>query len=124
MAGSRGRAPWLPLVPQIVDTYVLTSFVFYFVVLLASFVLMTEIFNFFELLSDIIHNGIALSRVFTYLFFLTPKLIYDTLPVSVLVAVLAAFGVMSKQNEITAFKACGVSLFRLAAPQGRCRRAI
>ena len=38
------------------------------------------------------------------------------LPISILVAVLAAFGVMSKQNEITAFKACGVSLFRLAAP--------
>ena len=36
--------------------------------------------------------------------------------VSILVAVLAAFGVMSKQNEITAFKACGVSLYRLAVP--------
>jgi LPS export ABC transporter permease LptG len=38
------------------------------------------------------------------------------LPVSVLVAGLATFGVMSKQNEITAFKACGVSLARLAIP--------
>ena len=54
--------------------------------------------------------------MFTYLFFLTPQLIYEMLPISILVAVLAAFGVMSKQNEITAFKACGVSLFRLAAP--------
>ena len=33
-----------------------------------------------------------------------------------LVAVLATFGVMSKNNEVTAFKACGVSLFRLAMP--------
>ena len=110
------RAPWLPLVPQLVDTYVLTSFVFYFVVLLASFVLMTEIYNFFELLSDIIRNGIALSRVFTYLFFLTPKLIYDTLPVSVLVGVLVTFGILTKHNEVTAFKACGISLRRLAIP--------
>jgi len=55
-------------------------------------------------------------KMFTYLFFLTPQLIYDLLPPSILVAVLAAFGVMSKQNEITAFKACGVSLYRLAAP--------
>ena len=54
--------------------------------------------------------------MFTYLFWLSPQLIYEMLPVSVLVAVLAAFGVMSKQNEITAFRACGVSLFRLAAP--------
>ena len=33
-----------------------------------------------------------------------------------LVAVLVTFGVLSKKNEITAFKACGVSLYRLALP--------
>jgi LPS export ABC transporter permease LptF/LPS export ABC transporter permease LptG len=111
-----GRAPWLPMVPQIVDTYVLTSFVFYFVVMLASFVMMTEIYNFFELLSDIIRNNIPMSKVFTYLFFLAPMLIYKMLPISVLVAVLVTFGVMTKHNEVTAFKACGVSLLRLAVP--------
>jgi LPS export ABC transporter permease LptG len=50
------------------------------------------------------------------LLFLTPKLIYDSTPISVLVAVLVTFGVMSKHNEVTAFKASGVSLHRLAAP--------
>jgi len=114
--GEGGRVPWLPLVPQLLDTYVLTSFLFYFVLLLASFVLMTEVYNFFELLGDIIRNGIAMSRVFTYLFFLTPMLIYDTLPISVLVAVLVTFGVLTKHNEVTAFKACGISLHRLAIP--------
>jgi LPS export ABC transporter permease LptG/LPS export ABC transporter permease LptF len=111
-----GRVRWMPLVPQLLDTYVLTSFLFYFAVLLASFVLMTEVYNFFELLGDIIRNGIAMSRVFTYLFFLTPMLIYDTLPISVLVAVLVTFGVLTKHNEVTAFKACGISLHRLAIP--------
>jgi LPS export ABC transporter permease LptG len=48
--------------------------------------------------------------------FLTPKLIYDSAPMGVLVAVLVTFGVLSKHNEVTAFKACGVSLHRLAAP--------
>ena len=33
-----------------------------------------------------------------------------------LVAVLVTFGVLTKHNEVTAFKACGVSLRRLAAP--------
>jgi LPS export ABC transporter permease LptG len=77
---------------------------------------MTLIYNFFELIGDMIRNKIPLVKMFTYLFFLTPKLIYDTLPISILVAVLAAFGVLSKQNEVTAFKACGVSLHRLALP--------
>jgi LPS export ABC transporter permease LptG/LPS export ABC transporter permease LptF len=106
----------LPLLPQLLDTYILSNFLFYLGLLLASFVLMTEVYTFFELLSDIVKNKIAMSRVVTYLVFLTPKLIYDTLPVSILVAVLVNFGVLTKHNEVTAFKACGVSLHRLALP--------
>jgi LPS export ABC transporter permease LptG/LPS export ABC transporter permease LptF len=105
-----------PLLPQVIDTYILSNFFFYFVLLLGSFVAMTQIYTFFELLSDIVKNKIALSTVFTYLAFLTPKLVYDTLPVSVLVAVLVTFGVLTKQNEVIAFRACGVSLHRLAVP--------
>src|SRR2546429_7531621 len=67
-------------------------------------------------MGDIVRNHIAMSRVFLYLFFLIPKLIYDTLPVSVLVAVLVTFGILTKNNEVTAFKACGVSMYRLALP--------
>ena len=110
------RSLRLPLVPQLVDTYVLSSFLFYLVVLLASFVAMTQVYNFFELLGDIVAHKIPLSKVFTYLFFLMPRLIYDTLPISVLVAVLVTFGILTKNNEVTAFKACGISLHRLAAP--------
>src|SRR6185295_7702676 len=96
--------------------YVLTNFLFYFAVVLACFVLMTEMYVFFELLGDYVHNHIPLVKMLTYLFFLTPELIYRLAPISVLVAVLVNFGVMTKNNEVTAFKACGVSLFRLAAP--------
>ncbi|HTS50561.1 MAG TPA: LptF/LptG family permease [Bryobacteraceae bacterium] len=103
-------------VPQVVDTYVLQSFLFYFAVLLISFVLMIHVYTFFELLSDIVKNHIAITRVFTYLFFLTPQLIYDSAPFSVLVAVLVTFGILTKHNEITAFKATGISLYRLAVP--------
>jgi LPS export ABC transporter permease LptG/LPS export ABC transporter permease LptF len=105
-----------PLVPQIIDTYILSTFLFYFTLWLASLVFMTLIYNFFELVPDMIRNRVPLLKMFTYLFFLTPTLIYQFLPISVLLAVLGAFGVMSKLNEITAFKACGVSLFRLAMP--------
>uniref|UniRef100_Q01UA2 Permease YjgP/YjgQ family protein n=1 Tax=Solibacter usitatus (strain Ellin6076) TaxID=234267 RepID=Q01UA2_SOLUE len=114
---SAGLGGWrIPLLPQLVDTYILSNFVTYLVLMLASFVSLELIRNFFELINDMLRNNISLKIMFKYLFFLSPQLIYQMLPVSILVAVLAAFGVMSKQNEITAFKACGVSLFRLAAP--------
>jgi len=112
----RPSAGRLPLLPQLLDAYVLSSYLLYFLVFLAAFVLMTEVYTFFELLGDIVRNHIPLGRVFTYLFFLAPMLIYDSAPVSAMVAVLVTFGVMAKHNEVTAFKTCGVSLHRLAAP--------
>ena len=104
------------LLPQIIDTYVLTSFLFYFAILLGGFVVLTEVFNFFELLADAFHNSIPMSELLRYLFYLAPKLIYDTAPVGVLVASLVTFGILAKNNEIIALKACGVSLYRLALP--------
>ena len=104
------------LLPQIIDTYVLTSFLFYFAILLGGFVLLTEVFNFFELLADAFHNNIPMSELLRYLFYLAPKLIYDTAPVGVLVASLVTFGLLAKNNEILALKACGVSLYRLSLP--------
>jgi len=111
------RWSWrIPLLPGVVDTYVLSSFLFYFVMLLLSFVAMTHVFTFFELLSDIIKNRTPLDRILSYHLFLTPRLIYNFTPYAVLTAVLVVFGVLTKHNEITAFKASGVSQYRLAMP--------
>ncbi|MEP6716514.1 MAG: LptF/LptG family permease [Terriglobia bacterium] len=101
---------------QLMDTYVLSNFIFYFVLWLAAFVTMSQVYNFFDLLGDIVKNHIPLSRVLVYHVFLTPLLIYETLPISVLLAVLMTFGVMTKNNEVTAFKACGISVRRLGLP--------
>jgi LPS export ABC transporter permease LptG/LPS export ABC transporter permease LptF len=106
----------IPLLPQLIDTYILSNFLFYFGVILATLISMFLVFNFFELTGDMIRNHISLRTMFTYLFFLTPLYIYDLSPICVLIAVLANLGVLSKQNEVTAFRACGVSLFRLAMP--------
>ena len=48
--------------------------------------------------------------------YLTPYLLYQLAPLAALVATLVTIGVMSKNNEIVACKASGISLYRLAAP--------
>ena len=101
---------------SLIDSYILTGFTFYFVVILFSLVLLTDVYNFFDLMGDIVRNHIPMSHVFEYLFFLNPQLIYVLLPISVLVGVLVTFGILTKNNEVTAFKACGVSLLRLGVP--------
>jgi len=105
-----------PVLVHIVDTYVLSSFIFYFLLWLASFVLMYQVFNFFELLQDMIRNHPPTAHVLAYFMYLTPRLIEYFAPLAVLAAVLVVFGVLAKNNEITAFKACGISAYRLAAP--------
>jgi LPS export ABC transporter permease LptF/LPS export ABC transporter permease LptG len=118
-ARKRRQRSWtlrIPLLVQVIDTYILAGFLFYFVLLLVSFVLMYHFFQFFTLLSDMIKNNIPMSHMLSYHFFLTPRLVYQFTPVAVLAAVLVVFGVMAKNNEVTAFKACGISVYRLAAP--------
>ncbi len=106
----------VPVLAQVIDIYILSGFVFYFVLWLVSFVLMYHFYQFFTLLSDMVKNNIPMSHMLSYLFFLTPRLVYTSASIAVLAAVLVVFGVMSKNNEVTAFKACGVSSYRLAAP--------
>jgi LPS export ABC transporter permease LptG len=101
---------------QILDNYVLSSFLFYFAVTLFCLLTMVQVYTFFNLLGDIVKNHIPMSRVLKYHLYLTPNLIYGSLPIAVLVSILATFGVMTKNNEVTAFKACGISVRRLGVP--------
>jgi LPS export ABC transporter permease LptG/LPS export ABC transporter permease LptF len=112
----RWRGPRVRIMPMVVDTYVLSKFLFYFLVWIVGFVLMYHVFTFFELASDVIRNHISLGTLARYHLFLTPRLIYDLTPYAVLVSVLVVIAVFSKHNEVDAFKACGVSVFRLTAP--------
>jgi LPS export ABC transporter permease LptG/LPS export ABC transporter permease LptF len=102
--------------PMLVDAYVLNGFIFYFFILLTALVMMTEVFTFFELLSDMVKNNISMAKMLDYLFNLAPKLIYDSTPMAVLVATLICFGILTKHNEVTAFKAGGISVYRLTVP--------
>ncbi|MBV8808309.1 MAG: LptF/LptG family permease [Acidobacteriaceae bacterium] len=106
----------LGLRPMLVDRYVLAGFVFYFAILLVALVSLIEVFTFFELLGDMIKNDISMSTMVDYLYHLAPSLIYQLTPIGTLVASLICFGILTKYNEVTAFKAGGVSVHRLAAP--------
>ena len=114
MNGRAMRGPIDLLVP-IVDRYVLRTFLFYLVVFLTAFVAIWYIFSFFELLNDMLTRDKAASFV-PYAYYLTPFLLYNTAPLAVLVATLVCFGLLARQHELTAFRACGVSLYRLSVP--------
>jgi LPS export ABC transporter permease LptG len=45
-----------------------------------------------------------------------PAVAYYVIPVATLVSALVTIGLLAKQNEVTAMKACGISIYRIAAP--------
>lgn len=102
--------------PQILDDYVLRQFLEYLGLILSTFVVLTLVFTFFELLGDIIRNRVALITVGEYLVNVIPSMVYLMTPLSVLIAVLVTFGLLQKSNELTAMKATGISLYRLIVP--------
>jgi LPS export ABC transporter permease LptG/LPS export ABC transporter permease LptF len=102
--------------PLILDDYVLRQFLEYLGLVLATFVVLTLVFSFFELLGDIVRNRIALITVGEYLVNVIPSMLYLMTPLSVLIAVLVTFGLLQKSNELTAMKATGISLYRLIVP--------
>lgn len=106
----------LTIRPMLIDGYVLNGFIFYFGVLLIALIALIEVFSFFELLGDMIQNDIGMPTMIDYLWNLVPRLIYELTPIGVLVASLICFGILTKYNEVTAFKAGGISVHRLAAP--------
>jgi len=109
------RAPgerWI----QILDLYVLRAWVFYFLLLLVAFCGIYIIFDFFQLLADVVRNHIPTLVVLNYYRFLLPQIVYLMLPLAVLVATLVSFGLLAKSNQITAMLSAGVSVYRASLP--------
>lgn len=102
--------------PQVLDYYLLRNFIFYFVLLLIGFILLFEIFTFFDLLDDIAQHRATYLDVANYFRYLSYYLIYQLAPLACLVSVLITLGIMTKNNELVAFKAAGISLYRVALP--------
>lgn len=102
--------------PMMIDVYLLQQFFYYFVVLLAGFVVIFDAFTLFDLLADISRNHIPFGTVVSYFRYLVPLMIYQLAPLAALVATLVTLGILAKNNEVIAFKAGGISLYRLVLP--------
>ena len=102
--------------PLILDDFILRDFFLYLGMILSSFIMLTLVFTFFELLGDIVRNRISLLTIGDYLINVTPSMIYLMTPLSVLLAVLVTFGIMQRTNELTAMKATGISIYRVIFP--------
>jgi lipopolysaccharide export system permease protein len=69
-----------------------------------------------KLMDMVVNHGVSLAEVCGIIGYIMPAFLELTFPMAVLLGVLMGFGRMSSDQEMTAARACGISLYRLAVP--------
>ena len=96
--------------------YVLKEVLHIFFIGLMTFTIILLMDKIFRLIELIVTRGTSTFQILKLLFYIAPSFLVFTIPMSVLLATLLSFGRLSSDNEITAFKASGVSLYQLFWP--------
>jgi LPS export ABC transporter permease LptG len=102
--------------PNTLDRYIIREFLKILTLVLVSTAALFIIVDYTDISGDIRTNHIPLHIVAAYYRFTIFQILNYTLPISVLVSTLVTFGIFSKNNEVTAFKSGGMSLYRAALP--------
>ena len=101
---------------SLLDRYIVRRFLGVFALVLTSVVTLYIVGDLGENLDQMIKNQVPRGVVLDYYKYLSLQILYDVSPIVVLVTTLLTFSILSRSNELTAFKALGVSLFRLSLP--------
>ncbi len=101
---------------QIFDIYIIRGWFFYLLIMLFALTGIYVIFDFFQLLGDVVWHHAPPALVLNYYRYLLPQVVYLMLPLSILVATLVNFSLLTKTNQVTAIKAAGISLYRISLP--------
>lgn len=101
---------------RILRDYVLKEFFHSFFLTLVVFTFVFLVGNIITLANYIINKGVETLAVLKLFAYLIPWLLSFTLPIAVLTASILSFGRFSGDGELTAMKASGISLYRVAMP--------
>ncbi len=116
----RGGSAWVPAFESSVSTmrtikrYITVSFLgtfFLTLIVLTVVMCLALIFK----INDLLVRGVPAAPIFQIMLSGVPQMLAISIPVSVMTACLLVFGRLSADGEITAMKACGVSLRQIMA---------
>lgn len=102
--------------PNLLDRYVVRLFAMVFLLVALSGLSLMVVFDLVETVDEILKNKVQSGIVLNYYKYLSLQLFYEIAPIIVLVTTLMTFSLLARTNEVTACKALGLSLYRLALP--------
>ena len=100
----------------ILDRYLMRNFIKTFAVTLLCFAFFRFIVDFFDRVDNLLKAGASLGSSFRYFLYKFPFLIAPVFEFTALFSSLFTLGVLSRNREITAMRASGISLHRLSLP--------
>ena len=104
------------IIMKIVDRYLIKEYLRNLLFITLSFISLFLIIDFFEKFRMFLSNHATFPQMGSYFFFRIPMIVSQILPAAILLASLMTCGYLSRHSEITAMKANGISLYRIALP--------
>jgi lipopolysaccharide export system permease protein len=101
---------------KLIDRYLLKNFLVPLGYCLTAFILIYMVFDLFDNLSNFIKAGTPLPSVLKFYALLIPSVLVFIVPISLLLSALYSLSQLTKNNELTAMRASGISLYRLVTP--------
>lgn len=98
------------------NLYVTKSFVVTFVMAMSVLTFCMLGARFFKEFFEKVSNGLPISEAGMLIVYLLPGILSWTIPWTTLVAVMLVFGRLSADSEITAMRACGISILQIISP--------
>jgi lipopolysaccharide export system permease protein len=100
----------------VIHRYITQLFFKYFGIVLGVVIVIYLSIDFFQRIDNFLEDQIAPALIAAYYLYKIPVIVSQITPIAVLLGVLAAFGLMAKNNELIALKSGGVSLHYLLIP--------
>jgi LPS export ABC transporter permease LptG/LPS export ABC transporter permease LptF len=105
---------------SILDRYVAMTYARMFALAFAALIGVFYIATFLDQSDKVFKGQATWTTLLTFFWYQTPEYIYYVIPLSVLLATLVTIGLLTKNSELIVMKACGISLYRIAAPALLC----
>jgi len=101
---------------KLIDKYILSQFLFILALFLIIFLSIYLIFDFFEKIDNFFKANVPFGTIISYFLLNLPSVLNQIFPAVCLLSTLIALTLLRKNNEFVAFKACGISPYRIIAP--------
>lgn len=101
---------------RLLDRYVVSEFLKFFILGLIAFVLIFTIVDLFEKVDKFIDKDVAVEVILQYYLFDAPNTIVLMTPVALLLSCFFSVGSLSRRNELLAIRSSGISIFRILLP--------